>query len=126
MASQRSEESRDYPTVLVVVDDAELRHALVRSLQQNGYFILEEYNAASALHILRIHSRPVHLMLLSKSISGGVLASALKQYRPETKVLLVAQRQDELLHDVVTPENVLARVREFFKRLGGKRQQNSP
>ena len=116
MTSKSSEDSLNYPTVLVAEDDNELLSALVDTLRQDGYLVLEAHDGASAMDIVRTHSRPIHLTLISTNMNKGVLAAALKQYRPEMNVLLVARNQHGQLPNVSTPEIVLAKVRAFFKR----------
>ena len=115
MASKGSEESHDYPTVLVATDDNELCCALVARLRHDGYLILEAPDGASAFHIVQTHSRPIHLMLTNFRIDRRFLEAALKQYRPEMNVLRVARNQHEQPPDVSNPEIALAKVRAFFK-----------
>jgi len=115
MASKGSEESHDYPTVLVATDDNELCCALVARLRQDGYLILEAPDGASAFHIVQTHSRPIHLMLTNFRIDRRFLEAALKQYRPEMNVLLVGQHEQH--PDVSNPEIALGKVRAFFKKI---------
>lgn len=103
----------DHPTVLVAVEDAELRRALVQGLRQDGYLVLEAADARGVLDTVRTHSRSIHLMLLHVSI-GHKLKSAISPYRPKAKILFFSDEGKEQLQDVLTPEIALTKVREFF------------
>jgi DNA-binding response OmpR family regulator len=104
----------DYPTVLVVNDESDSLRSLIDGLRQDGYLVLEAADDVTPWEIVRTHSRPIHLMLLNWQMNKGVLASALKQYRPEMSVWFVTQHQHEDVLDVLTPEVAVDRVRLFF------------
>jgi hypothetical protein len=53
----------DYPTVLVAHGDAEVRSTLVDCLQRNGFHVLEAGGWAHVFYWVRVHSRPIHLVL---------------------------------------------------------------
>jgi CheY-like chemotaxis protein len=112
-------EIRGHPTVLVAVDDTELRCALGDDLRQEGYLVLEAHDGAAAFQILRTSSRSIHLTLINTSMNKGVLATALKQYQPEMTVLFVAHDQEGQLPDAFTPKIALEKVRVFFRESRG-------
>ena len=120
MASKRLEKRSGFPTILLAEDDNELRNALAHSLRQNGYLVLEAHDGPSALGIARIHSRPIHLLLIDVDMDDHTSAF-LKQHRPEMSVLYITRHPHEALHDALDQETVLAKVREFFK--GRKRNR---
>jgi DNA-binding response OmpR family regulator len=68
---------------LVAEEDDELRSALSNSLRQDGYLVLEAHDVPSVLGIARVHSRPIHLLLIDVSIDNHTLAALRKPYRPE-------------------------------------------
>lgn len=105
---------QDHPTVLVAVRGTELRNALVQSLRQDGYLVLEAAGTSDALYLARTHSRPIQVMLIDVSMKDE-LKPAVKPYRPHTKILLLAEHSEECPQEVVTPETVLGKIREFFK-----------
>jgi DNA-binding response OmpR family regulator len=117
MASKRLEERSGFPTILLAEDDNELRKALAHSLRQYGYLVLEAHDGPSALCIARIHSRPIHLLLMDVDIDSHTSAS-LRQYRPEMSVLYITRHPHEALQDALDKETVLAKVQAFFGASG--------
>jgi hypothetical protein len=85
---------------------------LATSLRSNGYLVLEAQNASDALSFVRMHSRPIHVLLMSVSF-GNSLAQLLQQYRQGIGILWIG-RDDTQPDDVSTPELALERVRHFF------------
>ena len=59
---------RQYPTILVVDDDAELRSALFDTLTDEGYAVLCASNAIEALGV--VDSLPVDLVILDLRMPG--------------------------------------------------------
>jgi DNA-binding response OmpR family regulator len=78
-----------FPTILVAEHDDGVRSPIVRHLQYHGYFVLVAHDAAEALEITRVHSRPIHLLLTGEGLDGRTLAATLKQYRPHMQVLFI-------------------------------------
>lgn len=94
----------DYPTVLVAHGDAEVRSTLVDCLQRNGFHVLEAGGLAHVFYWVKVHSRPIHLVLAEAS--KAELMPLLKQYGSEVKVLFVKEPVD--------PDKVLAQVRQIL------------
>lgn len=69
---------------------------------------------AHALEFVRIHSRPIHLMLSDGSTEGRILASTAKLYRQAMKVLFVSEDDQAAGADVVTPDQALAAISKLF------------
>ena len=61
----------DYPTILVARDDG-LDCRLVQSLQRNGFHVLEADDWEQVFHAVRVHSRPIHLLLVDVSMDAHV------------------------------------------------------
>ncbi|HKC40715.1 MAG TPA: response regulator, partial [Gemmatimonadales bacterium] len=49
-------------TILVVEDQAQLRRATVHTLERAGYTVLSAADGMEALHLLRHHPAPIHLV----------------------------------------------------------------
>ena len=79
-----------FPTVLVAETEDSPRDFLVRTLQQQGYLVLEAQDAAEALEMVKVHSRPIDLMLTEGGPEGRTLAATLQQYRPRMSVVFVS------------------------------------
>jgi DNA-binding response OmpR family regulator len=114
MAPKRLDTRSGFPTILLAEDDNELRNALAHSLRQYGYLVLEAHDGPGALAIARIHSRPIHLLLIDVDMDDHT-SVFLKLYRPETSVMHITRHPNEALQDALGQETVLAKVQEFFK-----------
>lgn len=86
-------------TVLVVEDEAAVRGVTVRLLRGLGYRVLEAASGREALALAERHDGPLDLLVTDVNMpgmGGPELASRLLALRPETPVLFVSGRQDEL------------------------------
>ena len=92
-----------YPTVLVARDDDGLDGPIVHFLQRHGFHVLEA-DRAEVFDVVRVHSRPIHLLLVTESMDAHV--SVLKEHRSELQVMFVKKPVDA---DVV-----LAKVRQLL------------
>ena len=93
----------DYPTVLVVRDDV-LDSLLVRSLQRNGFHVLEADDWEHLFDVVTVHSRSIHLLLVDASMHAHV--PMLKKHRSELQVVLVQKPVDA--------DAVLTKVRQLL------------
>src|SRR6476660_5120310 len=93
----------DYPTILVARDDDGLDGPLVHFLQRNGFHVLES-DWSHLFDVIKVHSRPIHLLLVNESMDAHV--SVLKEHRSELQVMFVKKPVDA---DVV-----LAKVRQLL------------
>ena len=93
-----------YPTVLVAKPDKEVRNTLVDCLQRSGFHVLEADDWAHVFYWVRVHSRPIHLVLAD--VSKAELMPMLKKHRSELQVVFVKEPVDA--------DQVLTRVRELF------------
>jgi PAS domain S-box-containing protein len=114
-------------TILVVEDDAQVRHVTVRTLVRAGYRVLEAGGGAAALAASRQERGRIHLVVsdvVMPGQSGPEVADALTRERAGLKVLFVSGHAEEvvthrgvlepgvnLLPKPFTPEALLARVR---------------
>jgi CheY-like chemotaxis protein len=95
-----------FPTVLVAELEKEISDLLTSNLRRFGYFVLEAEDAAEALEVVKIHSRPIHLMLTSAGPHSQNLAATVKPYRPHMGVIFVSSD--------ASPDFVLNRVYEVI------------
>ena len=93
----------DYPTVLVAHGDEEVRSTLVDCLQRSGFHVLDAADWEQ-FYWVRVHSRPIHLLLVTESMDAHV--PILKEHRSELQVLLVKKPVDA--------DDVLAKVRQLL------------
>src|SRR4029453_18780777 len=100
-----------YPTTLVSRDDG-LDCRLVQSLQRNGFHVLEADGWPHLFDVVRVHSRPIHLLLVDVRMDSRL--PILKEHRSELRVMFVKKPVDA---DVV-----LAKVRQL---LGSPPSQSS-
>src|SRR6266550_4783061 len=68
-----SADAGGHETVLVVEDQAQLRRATVYTLEHAGYTVLSAADGIEALHLLRQHPAPIHLVFTDLVMSrlGG-------------------------------------------------------
>ena len=104
-----------FPTILVAETDDSLRSSLIRRLRQHGYLVLEAQDAAEALEVVKIHSRPIDLMLTEEGPEGRTLATTLQQYRPKMSVVFVAVGMGESGPSLRTLDAALTRVQDLLK-----------
>jgi CheY-like chemotaxis protein len=104
-----------HPTVLVAENDPERRDALVSSLRQDDYLVLEAHDRPGILDIVTTHSRPIHLLLLNTGINSCALGDRLKKLRPRMHILFVGQFDGQARSQALTPEIALASIRAFFR-----------
>ena len=76
--------------------------------------VLEAHDVPEAMDLVRMHSRPIHLLLLGMSFDD-TLVTTLKPYRPDMHVLRVSGDQTQPIGaGVLTLESAPEMVRQFF------------
>jgi signal transduction histidine kinase len=83
--------ARDGEVVLVVEDDAAVRHQIVEVLRDGGYGTLEAPDGPSGLEILR-SDRRIDLLITDMGLpglNGRQVAETAREWRPDLKVLFV-------------------------------------
>ena len=81
------------PTILVVEDDAAILKMVKLILERAGCAVLPAGSADQARLIADGFPRPIHLLLsdvMMPDVSGPELATALKENRPEMRVMLMS------------------------------------
>jgi len=95
-------------TILLVEDEAGLRHIARDILAGQGYCVLEAPSGHSALQISEGHTGPIHLLLtdvVMPGMSGRQLAEHVVKMRPATRVLFMSGYTDDTMvhHRVLEP-----------------------
>ncbi len=129
---------RGNETLLVVEDQAEVRHLAMEVLESCGYKVLGAASGPDALQLCEIYTGPVDLMVtdvVMPGMTGPELAKALAALRPRMKVLFMSGYADKLiggegelvgnmayLQKPFSPHSLAAKVRETLgapaERLG--------
>ena len=94
-----------YPTVLLAHDDEVLRSTLGDCLRREGYHVLEAQQWTTVFDLVKVHSRPIHLLVADVSMEARL--SILKMHRSSLQVLLVKRPFDA--------GDVLAKVRQLLR-----------
>jgi len=85
--------ARGNETILLVEDEATVRHLTRDYLRTQGYNVLEAADPAVALQLTIAHSGPIHLLLtdvIMPGMNGRELAQQVCSVRPETRVLYMS------------------------------------
>lgn len=81
-----------FPTIIVASKDAGVRSGLLRDLVRAAApLVLEADSEAAILDFVKLHSRPVHVLLVDSTLSQPEFVANLRQYRREMNVVLVAE-----------------------------------
>ena len=87
-------------TVLLVEDEAAVRHLAREILQSQGYTVLEARHPGEALRLGAEHLGPIHLMVtdvVMPQMGGREVANRLASRRPEMRVLYMSGYTDEAI-----------------------------
>lgn len=102
-------------TILLVEDEKAVRTMIRKTLQSNGYTVLEAHHGQEALHICDQYSGPIHLMVtdvVMPQMSGKELAEKLTPKRPEMKVLYMSGYPD----NSIVQHGVLEQGTQFLQK----------
>jgi len=91
---------RGSETVLIVEDDAAVRHLARLTLQRNGYRVLEAGNPREAIATASAHADPIHLLLsdvIMPDSEGPPLVDRLRIVRPSLRVLYMSGYTDDTI-----------------------------
>ncbi len=124
--------ARGHETVLVVEDDATVRHVAVRALRAAGYTVLEASGGRQALELARGPGTSIDLMLadvVMPGMMGPEVAKQVAKIQPALRVLFMSGYARDsmgrhaalddgtrLLAKPFTSDALLARVREALDR----------
>lgn len=103
-------------TVLIVEDDAGLRHLMVQVLERNGYEVLEASSGEEAIETASTFQHTIDI-LVSDVVLGGLegpeLAATLQSRLPELRVLMVSGTADATVIRELTPGSALFLAKPF-------------
>ena len=111
-------------TILLVEDQADVRHLVRRVLQGAGYTVLDTSSPADALALAGRYTGPIHLMLtdiVMPQMNGRVLADLLKRRCPALRVVFMSGYADTqldlgttYLQKPFTPDTLVRTVRQVL------------
>ena len=87
---------------------------MVHSLRQDNCLVLEADSLSRVLDVVKVHSRPIHVLLLDVSIGDLALAALVQRYRSGIQVLFVTKSSSQAPHDALPPDGALAKARELL------------
>lgn len=102
-------------TILLVEDEDMVRNLVRETLEISGYKVLDARNSHDALHIANRYEDTIHLLLtdvVMPQMSGRELAEALRDDRPQMRVLFVSGYTD----DAVVRHGLLKAEVEFLPK----------
>lgn len=112
-------ELRDIPTgtetILLVEDEAAVRHLIRSVLQAGGYTILEAHDGQQAVDLVNQHRGPLHLLItdmVMPRMSGRQVADHLATQHPNARVLFISGYTEE----AVTTHKVSELNVAFFQK----------
>ena len=116
---------RGSETILLVEDEAAVRHATGEFLRLQGYTVLEAKDGLDALATATTYENTIHLAVtdvVMPNMSGGQLAKELATLRPATKVLFVSGYAGKtvLNHEVFDLETNFLQKPYSLRQLSGK------
>jgi CheY-like chemotaxis protein len=118
-------------TVLLVEDEAGVRHLARDVLSRYGYRVLEAGDGSEALRLATAHEGPIDLLLtdvVMPGMSGAELAEQFRVVRPEARVLYASGYADDavmrhgitggvpFLQKPFEPDDLVRQVRELIER----------
>ena len=86
-------------TILLVEDDAPIRALIRRSLESQGYQLLEASNGDEAIRLAVSHVDPIDLLVtdvVMPRMDGFTLGERLSEPHPETRVLFMSGQADQM------------------------------
>lgn len=104
-----------YPTILVAGSGFTDRQNLVAVLRHEGYLVLICPDDAAAVDVVRLHSRPIQVMVTGEDGNSRSLAAKLLLYRPQMRVLYMTHDLAGNDCDVSAPDLLLQEIREILK-----------
>src|SRR5438067_2426630 len=115
--SEQPERLASYPTVLVGVEDGELRQLFVEKLRKDDFLVLEADSSHSVLEVVIQHSRSIHVPLLETRIGDPEFVALLSRFRSYMQVFFVTTCSSEDQSHGLSPDYALANTRELLKPL---------
>ena len=115
---QRTQAAAGSETIMLVDDDASIRHFLMRVLTTHGYKVLKTGSPAAAVNLLQETPDPIDLLVtdvVMPEMNGPQLAEHLRAIRPGLKVLYISgYTRDALVNRGVLEEGVSLLAKPFM------------
>ena len=126
-AATREGDWRGHGTVLVIDDEEDVRELAATVLRRAGMKVLTAADGHEGLKLFGQHFDEIHLVLLDRTmpvLSGADTITAIRETKPDAKVILISGYSEEhataevagrgvsFLQKPFDPESLLARVRE--------------
>jgi CheY-like chemotaxis protein len=93
-------------TVLVIEDESALRHAVVAMLRKSGFCVIEAADGAAGTELFRHNPTAIDAVLLDMTMpmmSGAEVFEAIRQIRPDIKVILTSAYGADIFDATQTP-----------------------
>ena len=136
LPEETSRPLKNFDTLMVVEDDAEVRALVTESLELDGYQVLAATDSEEALEIIKNHTGPIALLISDVAMpkmNGPQLIKKVKSLRPETNFILMsgyteaALYHENLIEDKTmflqkpfTLDNLIKKVRESLANANEK------
>ena len=117
MTSRRSDKGYGIRTILLAETEGELRRSVADLLGKDAYNVLEAHDQATALHVIKTHSRRIDLLVIGESMNVGDFAALLQQYQAGMSVMLITALPDCSVRETVLP-NIRESVASALSRSG--------
>lgn len=108
-------------TLLIVENEAAIRHLLQMALRKNGYTVLAAESGREALELVRVHVGSIDLLItdvMMPDMDGPELVRQLAGIRPETRTLFMSGYLDDALGEHgILPSNVNFIQKPFSPRV---------
>jgi DNA-binding NtrC family response regulator len=105
-------------TVLIVEDEAPLRQAVVKELNNTGFKVLEAPDGTTAINFLKANVEKIDVILLDMTIPGAssaeVIAEAAK-IRPDIRVILTSAYSEEMVTAPLPGSRIWRFIRKPFQ-----------
>jgi hypothetical protein len=110
------------PTIIVASLDEALRSFFLRNLAQGSRHVLEADSEDSLLDLIKLHSRPIQVLLVDIRLDNRDLLASLRKYRPNMAIIPVAEDLHEPIRGVLTPRAALMKAEGLTSALPEGRQ----
>jgi len=118
LARPASIDTRGTGTILLVEDEAGVRHVVRRMLAFKGYSVLTAHDGREALEIGQSHPGPINLLLTDvamPAMGGRELAELLTPVHPEMKVLFMSGHTEDAMLRRGVRESVINFIQKPFR-----------
>ncbi|MCW3099616.1 MAG: domain S-box protein [Chthonomonadaceae bacterium] len=116
-ADQDPPAAREVETVLIVVDEPELRQMVILTLRRNGYMVLQAENGVEALKIAEAFQGDIDLLLtdaIMPNMGGKELSKRMREKRSTIRVLLASGYLKDEYPDISAPPSEAAILAKPF------------